>query len=115
MRGRLLAGAVLEGPCALTVVGQSDEPLALAYPNPFNPVGRIGFTVPAPGPVTVRVFDPAGRLVMTLLESERLPAGYHEIPVHAGGGSGRSLGSGVYLYRVETARGATSGRFTVLK
>lgn len=115
IRGRLLSGAIVEAAASLTVIGPSDVPQAFAYPNPFNPEGRIGFSVPAAGPVTVRVFDATGRLVITLLESQPMPAGYHEIPVKARDGLGRSMGSGVYLYRVETARGATSGRFVVIE
>ncbi|MEZ4387986.1 MAG: hypothetical protein R3D98_10520 [Candidatus Krumholzibacteriia bacterium] len=36
-----------------------------AYPNPFNPMTRIRYTVPTPGPVRLAVYDAAGRLVCT--------------------------------------------------
>ncbi len=39
-----------------------------SFPNPFNPSVRIQYTLPAPGRVTVRVFDVRGAAVRTLLD-----------------------------------------------
>ena len=37
------------------------------YPNPFNPSTTISFSLPTSGAVDLSVYDPAGRLVRTLV------------------------------------------------
>ena len=77
---------------------QSDIPTAFAvdrnYPNPFNPLTTIGYSLPVEIDVQVEVFDPLGRRVAMLVD-ERQPAGRHEVTFDSG-----RLASGVYLYRV---------------
>ena len=50
-----------------------------AVPNPFNPMTEIRFHVPAAMPVSLSVYDVAGRLVRTLVNNEIQPAGEQEI------------------------------------
>ncbi|MDX1530742.1 MAG: T9SS type A sorting domain-containing protein [Rhodothermales bacterium] len=87
--------------------------LSGAYPNPTAAAATIGFELPAPAAVTVRVFDVLGREVATVLEAE-LPAGEHAAPWRAA-----RLPAGVYVYRVEAALpGSTEarwGRLTLLE
>lgn len=45
--------------------------LSAPAPNPFRGTTRIGFTLPAAGELSIRVFDVAGRGVATLLEGMR--------------------------------------------
>ncbi|MCX5753310.1 MAG: hypothetical protein NTW97_06630, partial [Candidatus Krumholzibacteria bacterium] len=45
--------------------------LAQNYPNPFNPTTRIAFGLSAPGHVSLRIYDAAGRLVRALVNEER--------------------------------------------
>ncbi|MDX1547900.1 MAG: alpha-amylase family glycosyl hydrolase [Rhodothermales bacterium] len=73
------------------------------YPNPFNPETTIRFTVPAPGPVRLAVYDVLGREVAVLVDAV-LPAGPHAAAFDAAG-----LPSGPYLYRL-TAAGRTQTR-----
>lgn len=84
-------------------------------PNPSNPGALISLVTTKVGPATVRVFDVAGRLVSTLVDSAVLPAGRHEI---AFPGSHRARGqvpSGIYLVRVDAAEGTRVLRLVVLK
>ena len=60
----------------------------------------IRFALPDPGPVTIRLYDVAGREVRTLVDEE-LPAGWHRTVLEAGG-----LASGIYFCRM------TAGEFT---
>lgn len=53
-----------------------------AYPNPFNPVTTIPFSIPTTAPVTLAVYDLDGRLVKTLI-NETLNAGEHQISWNA--------------------------------
>jgi len=78
-------------------------------PNPFNPVTTIRFALPAPGRVTIRLYDVAGREVRTLVDGE-LPAGWHQEVLHASG-----LASGVYLCRMEAAEFVDTRKLLLLK
>ena len=58
----------------------------------------------------MEVFDPAGRLVSTLLRDERATAGPHHADFRTAG-----LPSGVYLSRLRTDRYAITRKMTVLE
>lgn len=79
-------------------------PTALALhagrPNPFNPRTTIGYDLPASGPARLAVFDLAGRLVRTLVD-ENMPQGSHEAVWDGCDRTGREVGSGAYLVRLE--------------
>lgn len=66
------------------------------YPNPFNARARVSFDLPSQSPVSIRVFDAAGRNVSTLFEGVRT-AGRHSVDWNADG-----VASGVYMIRLET-------------
>jgi len=65
------------------------------FPNPFNPVTRINFSIPKTGLVTLKIYDMLGKEVMTLA-NEIKSAGLYAIDF-----DGRELSSGTYFYRLE--------------
>ena len=69
-------------------------------PNPFNPLTTVRFDIPAEGAVRLAVYDVAGRLVCTLVDGN-LPKGSHEAVWDGRDASGRDVGSGSYLARLE--------------
>ena len=71
--------------------------LAQNYPNPFNPATTIAFSLKAAGPVSLRIYDPAGRLIRTLVDGSRT-AGNHEVSWNGLDDAGRQVTSGVYFY-----------------
>lgn len=87
----------------------------LAYPNPFNPQGRLSFVTTRPGSASIQLFDLQGRLVKTLLGEQYLGAGAHEVTIDGLSDQGVSLSSGVYYYRVSTQDGVTEGSISILK
>ena len=89
----------------VTSVDRADElpetsTLAQNYPNPFNPSTEIVYYLDESGPVRLEVFDVAGRLVGTLVDSV-LPQGEHRARFAAGG-----LPTGTYVYRLTIGSGA---------
>jgi hypothetical protein len=86
---------------ALDLKVTSDIPLnyqlSEAFPNPFNAVTRISFSVPDPTKVSIQIFDISGRLIETLVNNLQ-PAGRHSITWNS-----RNASSGVYLVRMETS------------
>jgi len=74
--------------------------LAQNHPNPFNPRTSIGFDLPSAMRVRLRVHDLRGALVATLVDAQ-MPAGRHSVPWLGLDRRGRTVASGVYIYRIE--------------
>lgn len=74
--------------------------LSQNYPNPFNPSTKIKFALPNQGNVKITMFDAAGRVLETSVNSEFNP-GTYEFTWNAS-----KYSSGVYFYRIE-AKGFT--------
>ncbi len=83
------------------------------YPNPFNPVTLIQYELPWASGVTLTVYDLSGRVVRTLENGTRLPAGPHTTAWDGRDERGRDVASGVYLYRL-TVGGETFSESMVL-
>jgi hypothetical protein len=97
--------AMLVGWFDSSPTGTEDIPVARIleqnFPNPFNPVTRIAFNLGNEGHARLDIFDPAGRLVNTLVDGN-LPAARHEVTWDGRDGSGRQVSSGVYFYSIIT-------------
>lgn len=79
------------------------------YPNPFSSQATITFQLPVAGHVSLSVFDVRGVRIRRLVDSI-LVAGSHQILFDASG-----LTDGVYLYRLETAAGASTGKMVLMR
>jgi hypothetical protein len=88
--------------------------LGRARPNPFNPMTTIDYSIAAPGRVTLRVCNLAGRLVRTLVEAERR-AGAYEVLWDGTTDSGDRAASGVYFVRMEAPGYRGSEKLVLLK
>ncbi len=107
-------GKLPDGPGTGVVSGVRNE-LSYAYPNPFNPVTRIAYSVKEAGPVTIEVYNVAGRVVRTLLDTE-VDAGSSGFVVWDGtGDGGERCASGVYFYRIAAPGFTTSRKMVMLK
>jgi len=90
--------------------------LAIAnFPNPFNPVTSISFTMPRSGAADVRVYDATGRLVRTLVADENRDAGRHDVIWNGRDDSGRSVAAGVYFSRIVAGENEASAKMVLLK
>jgi len=85
-----------------------------ARPNPLNPETVLNFTTTQTGPVTVRVFDIAGRLVKTL-QNGTMPAGFNSIRWDGSSDNGTRVATGVYFVKMISLDGEQRLRLTVLK
>ncbi len=65
------------------------------FPNPFNEVSYIPYTLPETGHVKIIITDISGREINTLLDA-RKEAGYYLIAFHVG-----EMASGSYHYKLE--------------
>ena len=71
------------------------------YPNPFNSATVIRFALPISTVVELAIFNLAGQRVATLADGMR-QAGTYTIRWDGRDDDGRTLASGVYLYRLRT-------------
>ena len=53
--------------------------LYLAYPNPFNPMTTITYSIPDPSIVSIRVYDILGNQVTVLLDQYKSVGNHHVI------------------------------------
>jgi hypothetical protein len=88
--------------------------LAQNDPNPFNPSTAIRFDLAAGGPVTLRIFDVRGRLVRVLADGTRA-AGRHMVEWDGRDERGRSVASGVYVYRLDAGAFRDERKMTLLR
>ncbi len=83
------------------VAPRPTSPITSAFmaPNPFSATTAVSFTLAAKAPVTIRIYDVAGRLVRQLVEG---PQGPGPVRVRWDGLSseGRRVSPGIYLVRV---------------
>jgi hypothetical protein len=77
--------------------------LAQNYPNPFNPTTTISYTVPS-GKVTLDIYNVLGQKINTLVNS-RLNAGTYDVVWNGTNAAGKSVATGIYLYRLKSDAG----------
>ncbi|QQS60796.1 T9SS type A sorting domain-containing protein [Candidatus Falkowbacteria bacterium] len=69
------------------------------FPNPFNPVTKINYSIHQPGLVKILVYDMSGRLIQQLV-NEVKTIGSHSVEFN-----GNAFSSGTYFYSI------TAGEF----
>jgi hypothetical protein len=87
-----------------------------AYPNPFNPVSTIKYSIgnntsggSAEGLTTLKIFDILGNEVAVLVNS-RQPPGEYEVEFNA-----QKLSSGIYFYRMQSGKFVQTKKFVLLR
>lgn len=89
-------------------------PVLAAAPNPFNPRTEVSFRLDEAQPVTVAVYDVAGRMVKSLADGA-FPAGSHTLAWDGRDHTGRSCPAGVYFCRLRTATAQSSTALSLVK
>ncbi|NQV17224.1 MAG: S8 family serine peptidase [Armatimonadetes bacterium] len=84
------------------------------YPNPFNPQTSINFSLKENSFVKLEIFNIKGQLIKTLI-SDTYEAGVHFTNWTGIDNSGKSIGSGIYLYKLETKDYSASRKMLLLK
>jgi hypothetical protein len=84
--------------------------MARALPNPARGHGEIVYALADAEDVTVRLFDPGGRVAATLLDGVRQPPGEHRIERGT-----RALPPGLYFFRVRAGDHESQGPVVILR
>jgi hypothetical protein len=80
------------------------------YPNPFNPSTTIEFILSENGRVTLKIFDLLGREVETLIDGKRKAGIIYKEVFDAS-----KLASGLYFYRLQTAKSLLIKKMMLVK
>jgi len=76
------------------------------YPNPFNPETKISYALSVPSVVTLKIYNVLGQEVATLVNGNS-PAGAFQVVWNGKDASGRSVASGLYVYRLHATASGT--------
>jgi len=84
------------------------------YPNPFNPMTTIDFSVPRDQLIDLSVYALDGTHVATLL-NDRVAAGTHQAVWNGNDDRGRQMPSGTYFYRIRGDSFSETKRMMLVK
>jgi histidinol-phosphate aminotransferase len=84
------------------------------HPNPFNARCQIRLAVPGPDPVSLILYDIAGRKIRSLVQGP-LPAGVHEVVWDGRNHAGQMVAAGTYILNLVQGEYATSRRISFVK
>jgi hypothetical protein len=79
------------------------------FPNPFNPMTNIEYSIPVTGNVSLKVFNTLGQEVAVIVDGNHLAGSY------VATFDGSRLASGVYMYRLESGNIAITKKFVLMK
>jgi hypothetical protein len=83
--------------------------LSQNFPNPFNPITTIRYSMPVSSRVSIKIYNVLGQLIDDLVNTEQ-SAGWYETVWNA------NISSGLYFYRIDAVSTADPNqRFTQLK
>ena len=94
---------------SFAVAAVTDYRLEQNYPNPFNPTTNIAFDLPEAGFVSLKVHNPIGQEIATLV-SGHLNGGHHVVTF-----DGSSLSSGLYLCKMDVNGFTATRKMLLLK
>ncbi|MFH1279810.1 MAG: FlgD immunoglobulin-like domain containing protein [Candidatus Eisenbacteria bacterium] len=86
-------------------------------PNPFNPTTEITYSIPGDAessPITLRVYDTAGRSVCTLVDAYQ-SAGTYTVRWDGTDSGGADVASGVYFYRLSWNGESETSRMVLIR
>lgn len=104
-----------EGVGTGVVEGSYKNAMSQAYPNPFNPVTRIAYSIKEAGPVAIEIYNVAGKVVRTLLDAELDAGATGEVVWNGANDLGEKCASGVYFYRIDAPSFTSSKKVLLLK
>jgi len=84
------------------------------YPNPFNPETEIAFSLAEAGNVKISIYDLTGKLVRKLIDEEK-SVGTYKVRWNGTRANGQPVGTGMYLYKLETGTKVQSKKMMFIK
>ena len=88
--------------------------LLKSFPNPFNPVTTITYTIPEDSYIQLDVFSVNGKMIKHLENSFKLQGNY-SVSWDGKDMIGKSVGSGIYIAKLSTQKEIISHKMLLLK
>ena len=88
--------------------------LSQNFPNPFNPITTINYSLVEAGRVKIEIFNIKGRKVLTLVD-EHKDIGFHHTVWNGKDHNGKSVASGLYFYNMVTVEHHKIRKMILLK
>ncbi len=79
------------------------------FPNPFNPLTKISYKLPAGNFIILKIYDNLGREIKTIV-NEYQDAGLHSVTF-----DGKNLPSGIYYYKLQAGDFRLTKKLVLLK
>ena len=99
----------IETPTALPSIDISQN-----VPNPFNRETLIKYSVSKKNQVSIDVYTPAGQLVKKLVNEPKKP-GFYAIMWNGKDNNGKTVGSGIYLYKIRIGDYTATRKIVLIK
>jgi phosphatidylserine/phosphatidylglycerophosphate/cardiolipin synthase-like enzyme len=109
------AGQILVGVDDLAGSPGAITPTFEAFPNPFNPLVNLRYTLPSNGMVSLKIYDIMGRLVRTIVDKKAEIAGFHSVSWDGRDSAGKAAASGVYVVQLESGTFVKTVKAILLK
>jgi hypothetical protein len=84
------------------------------YPNPFNPSTTISYDLPRDAKVSLRIYNLFGQAVRTLA-NEAQARGHKSVVWNGKDDSGKAVGSGIYICKLEAGGKVQHDKMLILK
>lgn len=84
------------------------------FPNPFNPITTIKFSLPRDGNTSLNIYNAKGQLIKTL-SNQHLLSGLHTAQWNGCDDNNKRVASGVYYYVLESSGHRESKKMLLLK
>ena len=85
-----------------------------AFPNPFNPNTNIRYSLKEAGKVKIEIYNMKGQKIKTYNQEHTSP-GYYQVSWDSCDERGRSVASGIYLYRLSTGNYTSAKKMVLAK
>lgn len=97
------------------VITPDQYKLGNAYPNPFNPITNINFSLPIRKDISLVIYNLRGQEVVRLIDNQNLNAGSHTAMWNGLDAQGRQVASGTYIYSLRYGNFQQSKQVTLIK
>jgi hypothetical protein len=98
--------------------GHDEMPAAYSlsqnFPNPFNPVTTIRYSMKGRGIASLKIYNVAGQLVRTLVNEIKDP-GVYKVDWDGRNNRGSTVASGVYFYKMEAKEFRSTKKMVLLR
>ncbi len=84
------------------------------YPNPFNPITTISFSLQNNSNIELSIYNIKGQKVKQLI-SDQLPSGQHSVVWDGRDENSKSVSSGIYLYKLDAFEKEITRKMLLLK